>query len=171
MRHPTGDGESMKTKISALMDGEIEDHDRTAAFRALRADPALRSDWSDYQCIGAVLRDDGDPAIDLTARVMAALDEEPTVLVPSRRSRGWQRPLLALAASAAGVTLVGVLALSPAPEREATASLAVAPAATSPARLAASPRLQEYLVAHQAHAPVGGTSRSIRTVAMAREGR
>lgn len=161
----------MKTRISALMDGELEDHERAEAFRALRDDAVLRNDWSDYQCIGAVLRDDGDPATELTARVMAALDEEPTVLAPARRQGGWRRPVLALAASAAGVALVGVLALAPAPEREAPSSLAAAPTAKAPARLAVSPRLQEYLVAHQAHSPAAGASRGVRTVAMAREGR
>jgi hypothetical protein len=41
-------------------------------------------------------------------------------------------------------------------------------------RVAASPRMQEYLVAHQTHASAGalvGGSQYVRTVSMAREGR
>lgn len=165
--------DEMKRQVSALIDGELEDHEIEPVLRGLGTHADLSACWDDYQCIGAVLRDDGDPGIDIASGVMARLAEEPTVLAPSARQRSaWQRPSLALAASLAGVTLVGMLALTPPAGRDAAViasspvSAAAAKAPSSP-KSAITPRLQEYLVAHQAHAPAAGASRSIRTVAMA----
>lgn len=167
----------MKTRISALHDGELEDHEVEQTMRALRRDGELRRQWCDSQLIGAVLRGERGLDIDVTARVMAAIDQEPTVLVPApRRLTEWRRPLLALAASAAGVALVAWLALVPGGEGAPTAASALAAGRPAPV-LAASPstpRLQEYLVAHQAYAPAGamvGGARNIRTVAASGEGR
>ena len=164
----------MKTQISALMDGELEDHELAAAFDALRRDEDLRRQWGDGQMIAAALRDEPNLAFDVTSRVMAALEPEPTVLAPHPSPRrDPARPALALAATLAGVAVVGWLALGPDAELapspvEQVAPRVVAqagPAAQPAPQVVATPRLQEYLVAHQAHgAPVGGT-RNIRTVA------
>jgi sigma-E factor negative regulatory protein RseA len=94
---------------------------------------------------------------------------------PTQRDR--TRPALALAASAAGIALVAWLGLGPATEFAPGAPLAQVPvragetvAVTTPS----TPRLQEYLVAHQAYSPAGpmvGAARNIRTVAVTSEGR
>jgi hypothetical protein len=80
-----------------------------------------------------------------------------------------------LAASAAGVALVAWLALAPGsdgvPARQAVAAK---PGPVVVANSQSTPRLQEYLVAHQAYAPGGamvGGARNIRTVAASGEGR
>ena len=167
----------MKTRISALMDGELEGHEVADTLKALHRSEELRSQWCDCQLIGAALRDEPKLDIDVAARVMAALEVEPTVMAPvHRRGVTWQRPLLALAASAAGVAVVAWLALAPggelAPAREPV--LASAKPATVAAQAQSTPRLQEYLVAHQAYAPGGamiGGARNIRTVAASGEGR
>ena len=167
----------MKTRISALMDGELEGHEIADTLKALRRSEELRSQWCDSQLIGAALRDEPKLDIDVAARVMAALEVEPTVMAPvHRRGDTWQRPLLALAASAAGVAVVAWLALAPggelAPAREPV--LAGAKPAPVVAQAQSTPRLQEYLVAHQAYAPGGamiGGARNIRTVAASGEGR
>ena len=185
MRPRIRDGDDMKTRISALMDGELEDREIAETLRALRRDGELRSQWCDCQVIGAALRGESELDIDVAARVMSALDLEPTVMAPGpRRMPEWQRPVLALAASAAGVAVVAWLAL--APTGDGGPALATGPAvATGPASarqetvlvpvLARStPRLQEYLLAHQAYAPGGaivGGARNIRTVAASGEGR
>lgn len=169
----------MKTRVSALMDGELEDHEIEDTLRALRREEALRSEWADYQLVGAALREDEPLAIDVTAKVMAALEMEPTVLAPAPRRAEWRRPAMALAASAAGVAVVAWLGLGPAAgpgEAVAPAGLArqMAPAVTL-AQAPSTPRIQEYLVAHQAYAPggaiTGGARYNIRTVAMAGEAR
>jgi sigma-E factor negative regulatory protein RseA len=133
--------------------------------------------WDEYQTIGAVLRREERLGAGLTARVMAGLEHDVTVLAPHHHARPaavWQRPLMALAASVAGVAVVGWVAFSP--------QLAPAPAGpghlarTAPAQVVAvvpqtaRREMQEYLVAHQAHVSasqlMGGTQH-IRTVSVA----
>lgn len=165
----------MKTRISALMDGELESHEIAETLRELSRKDELRREWCDCQLIGAALRGERGLDIDVAARVMSALELEPTVMAPApRRAPQWRRPALALAASAAGVAVVAWLALAPvndtAPPRQlalavAKPALVAAPVATNSQ---STPRLQEYLVAHQAYAPGGamaGGARNIRTVA------
>lgn len=191
MRPRIRDGDDMKTRISALMDGELEDHEIAETLRALRRDGELRSQWCDCQVIGAALRGESELDIDVAARVMSALDLEPTVMAPGpRRMPEWQRPVLALAASAAGVAVVAWLALAPAgdggPALAAGQAVATGPASARQetvlapvlapvlAQSRSTPRLQEYLLAHQAYAPGGaivGGARNIRTVAASGEGR
>lgn len=167
----------MKTRISALMDGELEQHEVAETLQALRRSDTLRSEWRDGHLIGAALRGERGLDLDVTARVMSALEAEPTVMAPpSRRAPAWQRPLLALAASAAGVAVVAWLALTPDGGLPPTAAGGLAAARPGPAVVHAqsTPRLQEYLVAHQAHAPggvIGGAARNIRTVAANGDGR
>lgn len=160
----------MKTRISALMDGELDHHEVAETLQALRDNGALRREWCDCQLIGAALRGEGALDVDVAARVMSALDAEPTVLAPApRRRTDWRRPVLALAASAAGVAVVAWLALAPTTDRAPASVPAVAAAKPDTAAPSQStPRLQEYLVAHQAYAPSGamvGSARNIRTVA------
>lgn len=167
----------MKTRISALMDGELESHEIAETLRALRSDAEMRREWCDGQLIGAALRQERGLSVDVTARVMAAIETEPTVMAPKPgRVIEWKRPALALAASAAGVAVVAWLALTPG--SEPSPLLATAPAAVKRlpaiAQSQSTPRLQEYLVAHQAYAPSGamvGGARNIRTVAASGEGR
>ncbi|MBP8897620.1 MAG: sigma-E factor negative regulatory protein [Sulfuritalea sp.] len=167
----------MKTRISALMDGELERHEVVETLQALRRIEELRSEWRDGHLIGAALRGERGLDLDVTARVMSALDMEPTVMAPApRRAPVWQRPLLALAASAAGVAVVAWLALTPDGGLPTTAAGGLAVARPGPvvAQAQSTPRLQEYLVAHQAHSPggvIGGAARNIRTVAANGDGR
>jgi sigma-E factor negative regulatory protein RseA len=115
--------------------------------------------------------------IDIAARVMSALELEPTVMAPApRRALEWRRPALALAASAAGVAVVGWLALAPGGEAGSIDAAGLAAPKSGPvvASTQSTPRLQEYLVAHQAYAPGGamvGGARNIRTVAAVGAGR
>lgn len=161
----------MKTQVSALLDGELESHELPATFEALRNDPELRGVWCDYRTIGESLRGEAPLAGDITARVMADLRLEPTVLAPRRQSsQAWQRPLMALAASAAGVAVVAWVAFAPQASHlpAAQSSLArVEPAAVKPV---ASRQMQEYLVAHQAHSSslqAYAGAQQVRTVSVA----
>lgn len=178
MRPPTKDGDDMKTRISALMDSELDDdNDVAEALRALRRSEELRNHWSECQLIGAALRGESGLQIDVTARVMSAIESEPTVLAPPpRRSLAWQRPALALAASAAGVALVAWLALGSAGggAPAETAELARTKHAPMVAQAAPASNMQEYLLAHQAYSPGGvivGGARNVRVVAASGEGR
>lgn len=163
----------MKTKVSALMDGELEAHECGQVLRALDLDADLRNEWNEFHLLGDALRGESDLGLDVTAKVMAALAAEPTVLAPQPvRHEQWLRPALALAASLAGVAVVGWVALAPSVSPFGDSpQLVKAPTAEPVAQVATgaaiNERLQEYLVAHQAHAPVGGLeagTRYVRTV-------
>lgn len=165
----------MKTRLSGLVDGELEARDAEVVLEAVKHDAELRERWRHYQLIGDALKGGGALHRDITVRVMAALEDEPVVLAPRRsRPREWSRTVLALAASVAGVALVSWVALGPRNEEGRPAAefaAASAPvqvsAQTTPAQPAAGD-MQEYLVAHQAQAGSlrfrGGTE-NIRTVA------
>jgi len=158
------------------MDGELESHEIAETFRELKRNGELRNEWCDCHLIGAALRGERELDIDVAAKVMSAIDMEPTVMAPGSRLRPeWRRPALALAASAAGVALVAWLALAPGGEAvPARQAVAAKPGSLVVANSQSTPRLQEYLVAHQAYAPGGamvGGARNIRTVAASGEGR
>ena len=72
----------MKDKVSALLDGDLDEQATRVVFDGLRRDPDLRRDWEAYCLIGDVLRGDRDGSDDFVVRVMANLDAEPTVLAP-----------------------------------------------------------------------------------------
>lgn len=109
----------MKIELSQLMDGELDDARHEAVLNALRADADLRTTWHDYQLVGDALRHTTGLHGNLTGRVMAQLQHEPTMLAPHRStwggsSRGkepmerWLRHVAAIA----GVAVVGWLAWS-----------------------------------------------------------
>lgn len=158
----------MKPRLSELIDGELATGEVRVVFDAVKSDADLRRRWQEYQLIGDILRGEKSLGSDITARVMAALDDEPVVLAPrAARRQPWQRTLLAVAATLAGVAAVAWVALAPqgeqgAPERTAQA----APAAVLSASQEAD--MREYLVAHQTQSSAlqfrGGTE-NIRTVA------
>jgi sigma-E factor negative regulatory protein RseA len=173
----------MKTRISALMDGELEQYEVASTLESLRSTDAVSGEWREFHLIGEALRGEGKLEFDVSTKVMSALADEPTVLAPVRSavSRGvtWVRPALALAASAAGVAVVAWVGLgSVSPQSDARTAVASYSSPVPPAaevqRVVASPRMQEYLVAHQTHgsgAALVGGSHYVRTVSMAREGR
>jgi sigma-E factor negative regulatory protein RseA len=171
----------MKSRISALMDGELENHELPSVFGAVASSESLRQDWRNYALIGDAIRNEANLEVDLTARVMAALENEPTVLSPTRvrplSVPGPGRRIMAMAASIAGVGVVAWMGLSmsvttlPLPAQQARAAgAALQVAAKAPAQTP-SQRMSEYLVAHQTYAPAGqmqGGTRYIRTVAAER---
>lgn len=99
----------MKEQLSALMDGELDSTD-AKPLDAMKPDAMLRKHWGEYALIGDVLR--GEPALsaDFTDKVMALLEQEPTVLAPIPRTvpmarRSWEH-VLPIAATLAGVAVV-----------------------------------------------------------------
>ncbi len=181
-------------KISALVDGEVDEHEAEAAIRASLDDPER---WRTYWLIGESLRGESAPVVDLTATVMARVAEEPVVLAPRnlREQRPRPHPLLALAASIAGVVVVGWVALGDVahPVGNGTVKIAAAPSpvrnvvqqrsaeavrkfgaggtASSPVAADAVPpasatsaQMQEYLLAHQAQAATVRLAEPVRQI-------
>lgn len=173
----------MKTRISALMDGEFETDEANGAVATLSRDKEQKNIWCLYHVMGDAMRHEPDLTIDVSRRVMAALSLEPTILSPrpQRSASRWQRPVMALAASAAGVAVVAWVALAPVQlpvgsliaanqsiisptvpglavmispatrNKVATSRVSSAPALSTVADVKQAARLQEYLVAHQAY--------------------
>jgi sigma-E factor negative regulatory protein RseA len=167
----------MKTRcneLSALLDGELESHERPSILKAATAEGELRTAWQTYTLIGDVLRDEYAGAPDLTARVMEQVRIEPVVLAPRNLPLPQRNhPFLALAASVAGVAVVGWLALANNSGDVPSAGNHLARVApqVQVAPVAASVPVQgdmsEYLLAHHTQAStfrLGDNTEHIRTV-------
>ena len=176
----------MKEKVSALLDGALDDNASSRMLESLKRDGALRRNWENYCLIGDVLRDEDVLSSDFTSKVMLCLEDEPTVLAPVRRDVGnnWVRHLMPIAASVMGVAAVGWVAMTlnvsgqdaiqvaaikaPALVVAAQESAGVRAAAVS---TSVEPSEREYLFAHQAMAPsaaMPGVALYVRTVSDAR---
>lgn len=162
----------MKSRISALMDGELERADAEAAVDALRGDGEAREAWRAYHLVGDAMRDSHLVSEGFAARVTARLADEPTVLAPRPRpllgERRWQ--LLGAAASLAAVALVASVAFAPHPDSPLTpvAKAPAAPvAAAEVAQVDPPETANEYLLAHQGYSPrnsLQGMAPYVRTV-------
>ncbi|MDI3513797.1 MAG: sigma-E factor negative regulatory protein RseA [Rhodocyclaceae bacterium] len=177
----------MKDKVSALLDGDLDEQATRVVFDGLRRDPDLRRDWEAYCLIGDVLRGDREGSDDFVSRVMANLDAEPTVLAPraapaSATRRVWQS-LMPIAASVMGVAAVGLVAATlykqeaPAPQLVAGAPAVKVVSATAPVRPVAQAgsedALREYVFAHQGLSrggPLPAGVQYVRTVSDQRQG-
>ena len=91
----------MKSRISALMDGELARHEVDGTLDRLRAEGDARDTWRAYHLIGDSIRDTRMLSAGFAARVAAKLSKEPAVLAPPpRRRQAAQAPVWALAAAA-----------------------------------------------------------------------
>jgi len=182
----------MKDKLSALIDGDLDESTMRPVFDGLRRDVSLRKDWEAYCLIGDVIRGEHSGSKDFVDRVMAGLDDEPVVFAPgaagsaSARRNAWQ-VLMPIAASVMGVAAVGLVAAtlysqeSAAPTSVAVQRIAVQPVvATAVASGAGTARVQgtaddplrEYVFAHQgvSGGPMPAAVQYVRTVSVSNEG-
>jgi sigma-E factor negative regulatory protein RseA len=168
----------MKEELSALVDNELSELEERRVLKTLAADPALRDTWGRYHLIRAALRRELEitSAPGLASRVTAHL----AVLSPARAAFVW-RPLakvagsLAIAATVAAVTLVG-LQLLQRPDGAGNAVVATSAPAAAPVRVGATrwdtnqPELERtlnvYLVEHNEFSStgVGGMLPYVRVV-------
>jgi len=159
----------MKTKISALMDGELDAHELNGPMSALGRDDEAFEAWRTYHLISDALQGRAMLTNDCLRRVVARLAEEPALVGPlpadvvrPQRPR-WFMPS-ALAASVAAVALVGWMAFAPqektgpllapvarAPEPAQVAATRTVP--NAPARLPVTAATRDYLIAHQVFSP------------------
>lgn len=162
-------------KISVLMDGEAGGQEAHQAMLRLKDSGDARESWAAYHLIGDVMRGDALPAFDVSQRVAAALEHEPTVMAPQRTSRS-SRPLtyaLSAAASVSAIAVVGWMAFSTGNAVNPAIEVARAPvpAIVQPeAQLVSAPsdgQMNEYLLAHQGVSPstsLHGVAPYIRTI-------
>jgi sigma-E factor negative regulatory protein RseA len=167
----------MTKELSALFDGELEIHEESGVWGQLKANPDLRAQWQNYKLIGDAIRNERNLACDVTDGVMKALADEPVVLAPQRkRGSSWSGAIMAMAASVAGISVVGWLALTTQFDGSGTAALAQSKSTQAPvvATQTSSPGIQEYVLAHQANAPglhLQGGTQHIRTVSVVGNGK
>ncbi|HQN65740.1 MAG TPA: sigma-E factor negative regulatory protein [Methylophilus sp.] len=143
----------MKDQLSALIDGEMVLDDAQHLLTGLGAGGELKEAWQHYHLIGDAMRGDTQVRIDLTARIMTAIENEPTVLAPSAvkanapsRTSSWAFPKVwSIAASVAAVMFVGAMVWQH--QSLQTDDLA-------PVQIAQDVPV-EYLAAHHAAAPSG----------------
>ena len=68
----------MSEKISSLFDNEIEQESLDKEVSALSAKSAVQRNWKYYQVVRDVLQNNYTSSPDLSARIMDAIDKEPT---------------------------------------------------------------------------------------------
>ena len=146
-------------RISAFMDGELEDQEAAGQVRRLKEDLELRLAWDTYHLIGDAMRGEAGYSSGLAVKISARLASEPTVVAPRTRMplRNVRRLALSAAASIAGVALVAWLTLFDSPLAPQT-QLAVTPANGA---------VNDYLLAHQQFSPntaMQGVASYVRTV-------
>jgi len=160
----------MNDKISALMDGELDEKSAAEMIDWLGRDGDALRVWRAYHLISDAMRDGCLLSDGFAARVAARLSAEPALLAPARlqaEPRKWL--VLSAAASVAAVSLVGWLAF--APQREApppqVAQASATPLKRQPAIVPLPSGTNDYLLAHQGFSPrasLQGMAPYVRTV-------
>jgi len=147
-------------KISALMDGELDEQQSGQQLVRLKQDEDLLQCWQTFHLIGDALRGERALSHNVERRVVTRLAEEPTVLAPRRSmTKRVTTYALSAAASLSAVALVGWVAFvnNPVAPQPELAKVPSAPSATVPStQLASVPsdgRMNEYLIAHQEFSP------------------
>lgn len=168
----------MRELLSGLVDDELSELEERRVHKALGNDPSLRAAWERYHVIRAALRNELDvPAgAGLPERLSAALAAEPAAAAARWRPAARTVGGLAVAASVAALTIVGiqtyrapqsgaavVAAKSAAPAERTTRVSATRWSTSEPAR---ERMLNGYLVEHQeaSSGGVGGALPYVRIV-------
>ena len=144
----------MKDRISALMDGELDEREAAETISTMANDARARDAWRTYHLIGDALREGA--AIVGPRR-------------PAANSPTWRVALPAMAVAAA-VALVSWVAFAPLQaDRPAVAPVAQA---AGPAIVPPPPAANDYLLAHQGFSPrvaLQGMTAYVRTVSDSRD--
>ena len=122
----------MKERISALMDGELDEREAAEAIAALGSDAQARQTWRTYHLIGDALRESG------------------SIVAPRRpaANQPFWRTALPAAAVAAALAFVSWVAFAPQADKPIAPAVAQAPAIVPPPQAA-----NDYLLAHQGYSP------------------
>ncbi len=146
MRDPaqSNQADESESALSALLDGELGDQAARPILKRLSRDGAELSQFREYCAIGDALRGLDRDMPGLTSRVMAALEDEPTVLAPMRKASG-RRPVLWLAAATVAAITWGLWNTGP---RDAVLVPLAATQRANPAGTE-SGNAMPYLAAHQ----------------------
>lgn len=168
-------------RVSALMDGELDEHQARQIIAGIKQQGELRERWDTFHLIGDTLRGECHLPPHFGARLAQRLAQEPTVLAPRRSTlKHTTAYALSAAASLSAVALVAWTALSANSPLSNPNTPATQPqiAQVEPAAVPAAPIVQltsmssegnmnEYLLAHQGFSPstaIQGVAPYIRSV-------
>ena len=154
-------------RISALIDGELDEDAARDQISRIKQNEALRECWDTFHLIRDAIRGEYHLSTRLEQRLTKCLAEEPTVLAPHRgAARRAGTYVWSMAASAAAVAVVAWVALSLNPLNPtesqpvvadvappAMAPLASAPTAVAVPNVPSDGNMKEYLLAHQEFSP------------------
>jgi sigma-E factor negative regulatory protein RseA len=149
----------MKDRISALMDGELDDRSASELIGNLAHGSENADAWREYHVIRDALRGTAPLSEGFSARVAWKLADQPTVLAPQRARPGLASDsprwftLSAVAASFAAVALVGWLAFAPQQPAPAPLVAKVLPPVEKPNMVPMPSSANDYLLAHQGFSP------------------
>ena len=145
MQRPEFHSRNEDDTLSAFIDDELSEDMARTAIKRLAANRPERKRHAEYCAIGDAMRGLPFGQADLTDRVMAALEKEPTVLAPMRRAPD-RRPVMWLAAATVAALTWGLWAAAPRHE--------------PPAQVAAAQpgNVQAYLAAHEDYAQAVDTA-------------
>ncbi|MBS0338228.1 MAG: sigma-E factor negative regulatory protein [Proteobacteria bacterium] len=159
----------MKSKISAMMDGELPDAELAALMPSLRGEGEAVEAWRQYHLISDALRDTDILSSGFSARFAARLEQEPAIVAPAsvpKRAEAKVHWLRYSATAAAAAVFVGWLAFQPRQEVVPAQTLAKAPEAM-PVTVPVPKEADDYLRAHQNYSPrnnLQGVAPYVRTV-------
>lgn len=162
----------MKHEISALMDGELFEDEVESLLDQLKGDASARKNWAAYHLIGDVLRQPDHIHCDLSAKVRARMQNEPTVFSPRVHTVNQKMRAVALSA-AASVSAIGVvvwMSLQVGPETSTT--IAMKQSLMRPVNAKIQAKSNDYLMAHQEFSPstdMSGRAYYMRTVSYGAE--
>lgn len=159
----------MKTQISELMDGELDDETARTLFGTLK-DAETSAEWHAYHLIGDAMRGTPPLSTDFMGQFTARLSNEPTVLAPRRAPKHSAR-MIALSA-AASVTAVGLVVWAVLQTGSPHSSRPELIVAKAPEAMITNANMNPYLLAHQEYSPsvaMEGMAPYIRTVSEAPE--
>lgn len=124
-------------RISSLLDGELDEHNRQQVLTALEKNAELRNRWERYHLASDAIRHNLPAGIDtgFASRVMQALEAEPTVLAPPPSKNLGNPPIsfakrlagIAVAASVAAVAVFSVQTLNRDPSLPSAQQMAQIP--------------------------------------------
>lgn len=99
----------MKSKVSELMDGELDTQEAAALITGLKGRDDLRDDWETYHLIGDTLRDSSKLSVDVSQHVSKRLEAEPAIVAsyaPKYLPKPFRRKMIGLSVAASLVIMV-----------------------------------------------------------------
>lgn len=166
----------MKSKISALMDGELDQRDVSNIIEAIRKDDDLQGEWETYHLIGDTLRQSSKLSMNISSGVSQKLKAEPTVLSPnvSNLEKKLKRKVYVFSVAASVIAMVSAwlvmqnlhepqqIIMAEQPNHNHNLSIAPIPVSSSPPAIHNSSHppieINDYLFVHREFSP-GGTMR------------